>query len=203
MKVTLTLVFSLLAITGIALCQTKDALLLDDFEGLVLGGPDGTVDFGSGGGSTVEVSAETQIKQSGNQSLKAVYNAVTGGYMWVARGSGLDVKNAGWLVSPESIDWPKFNAVSFYVFGSNSGARVAFDVKDKGLEVFRFLTTDDFTGWKQIVAPFSEFSARSDWQPDSAEKNGALDFPLKSYQFEILPEAKGTLFFDKVELANK
>ena len=61
-------------------------LLLDDFEGIILGGPEGTVDFGAGGGSSVEVVGATDIKYSGSQSIKVTYDAVPNGYMWVARG---------------------------------------------------------------------------------------------------------------------
>ncbi|MBI5145575.1 MAG: hypothetical protein HZA27_05290 [Candidatus Omnitrophica bacterium] len=184
------------------LAQVND-LLLNDFEGPICGGPEGTVDFGAGGGSSVEVTAATDIKYSGSQSLKVTYNAVSGGYMWVARGFGLDAKNAAWIEKPELISWDKYNAISFYVYGSDSQAQIAFDIKDNGNEMWRFLVGDNFKGWKQMVCPFNEFFARSDWQPDNADKNGVLDFPIKSFQFEPLPEAKGILYFDKVELIKK
>jgi beta-glucosidase len=187
---------------GSAFAQGK-SLLLDDFEGPISAGPYGTVDFGAGGGSSVEVTAATDIKNSGNQSLKVVYDAVSGGYMWVARGEGLDAKNAGWLVKPATIDWSKYNAFSFYMYGSDSKAKVAFDIKDNGGEIWRFMTEDNFKGWKEIICPFTDFFARGDWQPDAADKNAKLDFPIQSYQFEPRPQAKGTLYFDTVELINK
>jgi hypothetical protein len=74
-----------LALTGFCFAQGQ-GLLLDDFEGKIIGGSDGTVDFGAGGGSAVEVVAANDIKYSGGQSLKVNYNAVSGGYMWIARG---------------------------------------------------------------------------------------------------------------------
>lgn len=188
-----------------ALCFAQDkGLLLDDFEGAITGGPEGTVDFGSGNGSSVEVCASTvDIKPFGKQSLKVNFNAVSGGYIYVAKGFGLDAKNAAWLVKLESIDWKKYNAISFYMFGSDSKAKLAFDVKDNGNEIWRFIVDDNFKGWKQIVCPFTEFFARGDWQPDNADKNSVLDFPLKSYQFEPLPQAQGTFYFDDVELVKK
>lgn len=188
--------------TGCGFAQEKN-LLLEDFEGAVSGGPEGTVDFGAGNGSAVTVTAATDIKQSGNQSLKVDYNAVNGGYMYIAKGFGLDAKNAGWQVLSEDIKWTEYSAVSFYMYGSDSKTKVAFDLKDKGNEIWRFIVEDNFKGWKEIVAPFSEFFARNDWQPDSADKNAALDFPVKSFQFEPLPEAKGTLYFDAVKLIKK
>lgn len=182
--------------------QSK-GLLLDDFEGAISGGPDGTVDFGAGNGSTVEVSAATDIKYSGKQSLKVVYNAITGGYMWIARGFGLDAKNTKWLVAPEVIKWAKYKGISFYMYGSDSKTKLAFDVKDNGNEIYRFLIEDNFKGWKEIVCPFDKFFARGDWQPDSADKNAVMDFPLKSYQFEPLPDSTGTFYFDEVKLVEK
>jgi hypothetical protein len=181
----------------------EESVLLDDFEGPLTGGLEGTVDFGAGVGSTLEVSAATDIKQSGAQSLKAVYNAVSGGYMWIARGFGLDAKNSSWLVKPDAVKWEAYNAISFYMYGSDSKARVAFDIKDNGAEISRFLVEDNFKGWKKIVCKFDEFFVRGDWQPDNADKNAKIDFPLKSFQFEPLPESKGTLYFDTVELTSQ
>lgn len=184
-------------------CAQNANLVLDDFEGSITGGAEGTVDFGAGNGSSVVVTAATDIKNSGTQSLKVEYNAIAGGYMYIARGSGLDAKNALWLALPDSIDWKKYNAISFYLYGADSKTRVAFDIKDNGGEIWRFITEDNFRGWKKTTCAFSDFFARGDWQPDNAEKNATLDFPLKSYQFEPLPESKGTLYFDTVELTTK
>jgi len=195
----LTLAFCMVAL---ALAQEK-GLLLDDFEGQILGGPDGTVDFGAGNGSTVEVTASSDIKHSGEQSLKVTYDAEVSGYIYVARGIDLDAKNAGWLVKPQDIDWPGFKALAFYMYGSDSKTKIAFDIKDNGNEMWRFIFEDNFKGWKQIICPFGEFFCRGDWQPANADKNATLDFPIKSLQFEPLPDAeakKGVLYFDTLEL---
>lgn len=179
------------------------SVLIDDFEGIISGGPDGTVDFGAGGGSAVEVAQDTKTKYSGNQSIRVTYDAVPGGYMWVARGFNLDAKNTNWLIKPEDINWEKFNAFAFYMYGSNSGTKIAFDIKDNGFEMWRFMIEDNFKGWKRIICPFDEFFARGDWQPNDADKNATLNFPIKSFQFEPRPEAKGTLYFDDVQLIKK
>ncbi|MGE5197380.1 MAG: carbohydrate binding domain-containing protein [Deltaproteobacteria bacterium] len=197
----LILVFVLCA-ASICCAQGKD-LLIEDFESQITGGPEGTVDFGAGGGSVADVVAATDIKQSGAQSLKLTYDAISGGYMWVAKGFELDAHNAQWLVKPQDIDWSKFKAISFYMYGSDSKARVAFDIKDNANEIWRFIVDDNFKGWKKIVCPFSDFFVRGDWQPANAEKNAVLDFPIKSFQFEPLPVAKGVVYFDDVELASK
>ncbi len=197
----LALVFFLL-LAGVCLAGI-DNLVIDDFEGAISGGPEGTVDFGAGNGSSVQVTGAKGVKYAGNQSLKVDYDAVAGGYIYVAKGSGLYAKNAGWLVSPEAIEWEYYKAIAFQVYGTGSKARLAFDVKDNGNELWRFIVEDNFQGWKKIICAFKDFSPRSDWQPDNSDKNGNINFPLKSYQFEPLPEAKGTFYFDEVSLLNK
>lgn len=193
--------FVLLAAT---FCYAQEnTLLVEDFESAIYGGPDGTMDFGAGGGSAIEVIAATDIVHSGKQSIKITYDAVSDGYMWVAKGFDLDAKNAAWLVKPKDIAWSEYKAIAFYMYGTDSKAKIAFDAKDNGNEMWRFMFEDDFKGWKQIVCPLSDFFARGDWQPDSADKNAALDFPIKSFQFEPRPDAKGTLYFDSVELIKK
>lgn len=188
---------------SVFLFAEDEGLLIDGFEGVISGGLEGTVDYGAGNSSEVEVTAATDIKYSGNQSLKVVFDAVSGGYMWVARGYGLDAKNSGWLVEPEEINWSEYNAISFYMYGSGSKTKIAFDIKDNGNEMWRFMLEDDFTGWKRIICLFTDFFARGDWQPNNADKNTALDFPLKSFQIEPLPQAKGVLYFDDMELIKK
>lgn len=174
--------------------------LIDDFEGTISGGAEGTVDFGAGNGSTVEVTADTEVKQSGAQSLKVNYAAVSGGYIWIARGSGLDAANAGWLVNPADINWQGYQAITFYLYANNSGGFIAFDIKDNGGEMWRYLVENNFTGWKKITCNFSDFYARDDWQPADADKNAELDFPIASYQLEPLPAQQGVIYVDKVTL---
>lgn len=186
-----------------ALCfAEKQFLVIDDFEGAISGGAEGTVDFGAGNGSVLEVTASADVKQSGKQAIKVIFDALPDGYMWVARGQNLDAKNAGWLLKTEDIAWEKYEAISFYMYGTNSGVDVAFDIKDNGNEIWRFMVKDDFSGWKQIICAFDKFYVRDDWQPDTADKNGAIDYPLKSYQFEPR-NGKGTLYFDNVALIEK
>ena len=192
----------ILLMAGVCLAEGKN-LLIDDFEIAISNGLEGTVDFGSGNGSNVQVTESTDIKNSGNKALKVVYDAVKGGYIYVSRGTGLDAKNANWPIKPTDIKWEEYNAISFYVYGTDSKANIAFDIKDNGGEIWRFITQDDFKGWKRVICNFDKFVVRDDWQPENADKNGKLDFPIKIFQFEPLPESKGTLYFDTVELVKK
>ncbi len=200
MKTLLMLGMCLFLVSG---CSAQEkTVLLDDFEGPLSGGAQGTVDFGAGNGSSLEVVADTANVKAGTQSLKATFDAVSGGYMYIARGFGLDAKNSAWLLKPEDIQWAAYSRLSFWLYGTGSKQQIAFDVKDSGNEMWRFLVTDDTAGWKQVVCPLKEFFARGDWQPDAADKNANMDFPLKSFQFEPLPAGKGTLCFDAVELSS-
>ena len=106
---------------GVCSAEGKN-LLIDDFEIAISNGPEGTVDFGAGNGSSVQVTESTDIKNSGNKALKVVYDAVKGGYIYVSRGTGLDAKNANWPIKPSDIKWEEYNAISFYVYGTDSKA---------------------------------------------------------------------------------
>lgn len=179
----------------------SDILLIDDFEGEI---SPATVDSGAGGGSVIQIFPSLDIKYHGLQALKLEYDSVSGGYMWAGRGSGLDVKGADkWLKKPERINWSKYYALSFYMYGENSGASIAIDIIDSGKEYFRFMVKDDFVGWKQMICPLDEFFARGDWQPDSAQKNSKLDFPVNSFQFEPRSIQKGSAYFDYMHLIKK
>ncbi|MDD3345214.1 MAG: carbohydrate binding domain-containing protein, partial [Candidatus Omnitrophica bacterium] len=115
----------------------------------------------------------------------------------------LDAKNADWQVSPSDIKWQEYNAISFYVYGTDSKEKIAFDIKDNGGEIWRFIAQDDFKGWKRVVCSFDKFVLRDDWQPENAEQNWKLDFPIKVFQFEPLAGSSGTLYFDTVELVKE
>lgn len=176
-------------------------LLLDNFEGEI---NSETVDFGASDNSQIKVTASQENKFCGRQSLKISYDLKSGGYMWAGRGYGLEVEGAGsWLVEPRDIEWDKYGAISIAMYGQNNGAMYAFDIKDSGGEIWRYIIDDDFEGWEQLFFPFEHFFSRQDWQPEEAEVNQVLDFPVKSYQFEpILPGERKT-YFDCVKLTSE
>jgi len=170
---------------------------LDSFEGRL---DHKTVDYGSSDNSLLAVDAAQDIKMCGAQSLKLQYTLEAGGYMWCARGYGLDVLNAVWEKDFQTIPWDQYNAIGFQMYGNQTGT-VAFDIKDAGGELHRYLIQDDFSGWKEIVIPFSQFKAREDWQPQSADGNKKLDFPVKSFQWEPKSVGQGVLYFDCVRVS--
>jgi len=173
-------------------------LLLDSFEGVI---NKETVDFGSSKNSSLKVTAGEDIKVCGEQSLKLDYQLNPSGYMWIARGYGLDIKGAAqWLTEPEDINWVEYNAFSLSMHGNNSGGIIAFDLKDSGGELWRFFLDDDTLGWKKVVCPLAEFFPRGDWQPEDSDQNEILDFPIMSFQFEPRIIGKGVYYFDCIKL---
>lgn len=192
------MVFFLLVLLTGGCSFSPPQVLIDSFEGVL---NSETVDFGAGNGAVLKISADKELKMCGQQSIKLDYYLKPSSYMWAARGYGLDVKGAAlWDVNPRDIDWNKYNAVSVAMFGRNSGAVFAFDIKDNGGELWRFLLNDDFQGWKEIRCPFSEFFDRRDWQPETAQRNAVLDFPIMSFQMEPRMPGKGICNFDCVKL---
>jgi hypothetical protein len=185
-------------IFSISCSPAPKEILIDSFEGEI---NSTTVDFGAKEGSSLKVEADKTFKVCGEQSLKVDYDLKPSGYMWVARGYNLDVKGAAkWLVAPQKIKWRKYDAFVIYMYGRNSEGVIAFDIKDSGGEMWRFLIDDDFRGWKEVVCPFNEFFVRKDWQPQEAERNEVLDFPIMSFQIEPRMPQKGVYYFDCIKI---
>ncbi|MGW6906438.1 glycoside hydrolase family 3 protein [Streptomyces sp. NPDC054940] len=67
-------------------------------------------------------------------------------------------------------DWSAHKGVRFWWDGRNNGKKIAFELKDGGTngeatELWTTSFTDDFSGWKQIELPFTDFTYRTDYQP--------------------------------------
>ncbi|MEU3986338.1 glycoside hydrolase family 3 N-terminal domain-containing protein [Streptomyces sp. NPDC026672] len=67
-------------------------------------------------------------------------------------------------------DWSAHKGIRFWWDGQDNGKRIAFEIKDGGAngeasELWTTGFTDDFTGWKQIEIPFTDFAYRTDFQP--------------------------------------
>jgi len=173
-------------------------LLIDSFEGSIVGGENATIDYGSGSGAKVDVFPAKEPVCEGKQSLKITYDVSSGGYIWIARGYNLTIKNAAqWKMPPSKIKWEKYNGLTFFIYGEASGNDIAVDIIDSGKEYWRNIIKDDTKGWKEVYVPFIKFKARADWQPDIAKRNNTIDFPIEAFQ--IAPKTgTGTIFIDKV-----
>lgn len=180
--------------------QYSQEVMLDSFEGAV---SKKSADFGSSKDTKITVTASKDKKVCGNQSLQIEYDLSSSGYMYCARGYGLDVFGAVWEgPQPDKISWDDFSGISLQVYGSKRGD-IAFDLKDNGGEMWRFMIQDDFNGWKEVYVPFYSLTVREDWQPPKADGNKLLDFPVKSFQFEPRKAGAGTVNFDCVKVVKE
>ncbi|MGW7043859.1 glycoside hydrolase family 3 protein [Streptomyces avermitilis] len=102
-------------------------------------------------------------------------------------------------------DWSAHQGIRFWWDGRDNGKKVAFEIKDGGAngeasELWTTSFTDDFTGWKQIEIPFTDFAYRTDYQPV-----GGIDQVLGltgmwGYAVTLPAGVKGQFAMDGVEL---
>ncbi|GHE14891.1 glycoside hydrolase family 3 N-terminal domain-containing protein [Streptomyces alanosinicus] len=105
-------------------------------------------------------------------------------------------------------DWSAHQGVRFWWEGRNNGRKIAFEIKDGGVngeasELWTTSFTDDFTGWKRIEIPFTDFRYRTDHQPV-----GGIDHVLGltrmwGYAVTLPAGTKGDFAMDDVELYGK
>ncbi|MFI1725029.1 glycoside hydrolase family 3 protein [Streptomyces sp. NPDC020489] len=102
-------------------------------------------------------------------------------------------------------DWSAHKGVRFWWEGQDNGRKIAFELKDGGAdgeasELWTTSFTDDFSGWKQIEIPFTDFVYRTDYQPV-----GGIDHILGltetwGYAVTLPAGAPGRFAMDGVEL---
>ncbi|MEU0255910.1 glycoside hydrolase family 3 N-terminal domain-containing protein [Streptomyces sp. NPDC006184] len=102
-------------------------------------------------------------------------------------------------------DWSAHRGIRLWWDGRNNGKKIVFEIKDGGAhgeasELWNTSFTDDFSGWKQIELPFTDFAYRTDYQPV-----GGIDHVLGlkemwGYSVTLPPGAKGDFALDDVEL---
>ncbi|MEU4035871.1 glycoside hydrolase family 3 protein [Streptomyces collinus] len=102
-------------------------------------------------------------------------------------------------------DWSAHRGIRFWWDGQDNGKKIAFEIKDGGhdgeaSELWTTSFTDDFTGWKQVELPFTDFAYRTDYQPV-----GGIDHVLGldrmwGYAVTLPVGAKGRFAMDGVEL---
>ncbi|MCL3995972.1 glycoside hydrolase family 3 protein [Streptomyces lavenduligriseus] len=102
-------------------------------------------------------------------------------------------------------DWSAHRGIRFWWDGRNNGRKITVEIKDGGAhgeasELWTTSFTDEFTGWKQVELPFTDFAYRTDYQPV-----GGIDHILGlkemwGYSVTLPPGAKGDFAMDGVEL---
>ena len=90
-------------------------------------------------------------------------------------------------------DWSGKDFISLYWYGGNSGASLRFiaatEVSAESVDYFYARFSDDFTGWKQIVLPFTEFQVHG---KPSWGNITFLEFQTDSHNLE------GTWYLDRM-----
>ncbi|MDF3142128.1 glycoside hydrolase family 3 N-terminal domain-containing protein, partial [Streptomyces sp. T21Q-yed] len=76
----------------------------------------------------------------------------------------------GFAFAEPAHDWSAHRGVRLWWDGQDNGKKIAFELRDGGAngeasELWTTSFTDDFTGWKQIELPFTDFTYRTDHQP--------------------------------------
>ena len=105
-------------------------------------------------------------------------------------------------------DWSAHKGIRLWWDGRKNGKKIALELKDGGAngeasELWTTSFTDDFTGWKQIELPFTDFTYRTDYQPV-----GGIDHILGltemwGYSVTLPVGVKGEFAMDGVELYGK
>ncbi|MFI7412439.1 glycoside hydrolase family 3 protein [Streptomyces sp. NPDC049627] len=105
-------------------------------------------------------------------------------------------------------DWSAHKGLRLWWEGHNDGRKIPLELKDGGAngeasELWTTSFTDDFTGWKQIELPFTDFTYRTDYQPV-----GGIDHILGlteiwGYSVTLPVGVKGEFAMDGVELYGK
>ncbi|QDO01008.1 glycosyl hydrolase [Streptomyces sp. RLB3-17] len=105
-------------------------------------------------------------------------------------------------------DWSAHKGIRFWWDGQNNAKKVAFEIKDGGAngeasELWTTSFTDDFSGWKQIEIPFTDFAYRTDYQPVGGIDQVLGLTQMWGYALTLPVGVKGSFAMDDVELYGK
>lgn len=157
--------------------------VIADFEG---GVPAGWFVYGDWGNVSIDL-ATTVIADSEPDALPGQVgnNEVLSGTVsvptWGGFGAGLNPLQ----------DWSDYDAVSFWFYGADSGTIHEFEIQTASGDDRRATFVDNFSGWRQIILPFTTFGA-----------GGAYDVTQVDNWVFILDGASGSLKLDALQLVN-
>ncbi|WP_328874040.1 glycoside hydrolase family 3 C-terminal domain-containing protein [Streptomyces sp. NBC_00287] len=105
-------------------------------------------------------------------------------------------------------NWSASKGIRFWWDGQNNGKKIAFELKDGGAngeasELWTTSFTDDFSGWKQIEIPFTDFVYRTDYQPVGGIDQILGLTEMWGYAVTLPVGAPGQFAMDGVELYGK
>jgi len=179
------------------------SLTIDDFEdGQLPSGTDSNgIDIGfftwMGGGGTTEITTTLQATNTVLQMDSVVPSGGWAGMTHHFENEAVDT----WV----SQDWSDYQAVSFWVYGTNTGKTLFFEVQDNrnpgstvdDTEIWNYTFLDNFSGWKRFEVMFADFNRKD-------IGNGAPndDFTLTEVHGWAFgtTEYAGTLYLDNVQI---
>lgn len=191
------LLASLLLLSLPLAAQSTDPLTIDDFETALWMGTDsggagiGMVAWGDSAENVnlslrlVPPRSSLMLPEAGadaNNALAVAYDIGSWGGFTHALTDG-----TAWL----SQDWTTHNAISFWLYGNDTGGTIQLDLFDNrnpsasgdSAERWYFRLTDDYTGWRQFSIPFALFQRRTDFQPSGAPNDGLGLNEVSGYAF--------------------
>nr|WBO80540.1 CIA30 family protein [Streptomyces sp. SBE_14.2] len=119
--------------------------------------------------------------------------------------SGYGGFSHGYAFDEQPHNWSASKGIRFWWDGRNSGEKFLFELKDGGAngeasELWQAAFTDDFTGWKQIELPFTEFVYRTDYQPVGGIDQVLGLTEMWGYALTLPAGRPGQFAMDNVEL---
>ncbi len=174
----------------VATSTPAPSAVLDDFES----GDTTRWHTYNSSGSTI-TKAAVSPGAVGTYAMKVDYGIASGG--WAGTGQSFGTPR----------DWRGYDALSFRLYGTNSGNTIRVELMDNrapnstGDTSERFVRSvvDDFTGWKEFTWAWRTFARRTDWQPAGAP-NDHLTLS-EVYGFNVSPVGgSGSFSLDQVEL---
>ncbi len=194
------ILFMALFVVSLAPTATGQTILVDFESGL----PAGWFIF-NGGGATVSANTLTvadsdPLARPGqigdNTVLESTFDATTG---FAGFGDAFESTSG-----PQ--DWTSFTGVSFWFYGSGTGQSLQFEIQDNRsdpatdtAERFDVNFLDDFSGWQQVVIPFSDFTHATDFQPGGAPDDGLTLTEMWGWAM-VLDGAASSVYMDDIGL---
>lgn len=159
----------------------------------------------NGGASSVTASPQTV---TANDELAVPEQAEDNGILQASfaigdfGGLGQDL-NQG-LGGPQ--DWRDFTSMGMWFYGNNSGLVYQLELQDNRsdpasdtAERFDINFNDDFSGWRFLTFPFTDFVRATDFQPGGAPDDGLGLDQVWGWAL-VLPQGEATFYIDDVSL---
>lgn len=191
----ITMAITIAGMVCAALGATPNVLVLKDFEGkLKYDAKSKTIrdakgafynNFYSGPTSAIEGGL---VAVPGCKGEKALY----------VKWNNADYAGCGFSVPAKAFtaDYSSFN---FMVKGTGTYLKYKIILGDAGNESYVFVIEDDSQEWQSLEIPLSDFKRREDYQPANSDNDAELDFPIASFNLEVVDAGTLELWIDAIE----